>query len=99
MGQAVFDQQIVTVHGLFVGNFVKDHQEKFLSDMAGWIQDGLIKYKEDLWSGLEEAPAAFSAMLKGGNFGKTIVQVGEDPTLDEITRSRRDSDDVLGISQ
>jgi hypothetical protein len=97
-GQAVFDQQNVSVHGLFVGNFVKDHQEKFLADMSGWIQDGLIKYKEDLWRGLEEAPGAFSAMLTGGNFGKTIVQVSEDPTLNEATRRRRDSDNVLGAS-
>ena len=96
LGQPVFDRMNVTVHGLFVGNFVKDHQEAFLADMSGWIQDGLIRYKEDLWQGLENAPDAFSAMLKGGNFGKTLVQVGEDPTLDETTRHRRGSDNVLG---
>jgi len=30
---------------------------------------------------LDQAPAAFSAMLAGRNFGKTIVAVGDDPTL------------------
>ncbi|HIL96622.1 MAG TPA: NADP-dependent oxidoreductase [Pseudomonadales bacterium] len=99
LGQPVFDRLNVTVHGLFVGNFVKDYQEAFLADMSGWIKDGLVRYKEDLWQGLENAPDAFSALLKGGNFSKTLVQVGEDPTLDEATRQHRESDNVLGGSR
>ena len=38
-----------------------------------------VKYKEDIWQGIEKAPEAFDAMLKGENFGKTLVQVTEDP--------------------
>lgn len=83
-GAAVFDRQNVTAHKLFVGNFVEDYQDQFLADMSGWVKDGLVKYKEDIWQGLENAPAAFSAILSGGNFGKTIVQVGEDPTTVNI---------------
>lgn len=79
-GASVFSRQNVKVHKLFVGNFVADHQDRFLADMSGWVADGLVKYKEDIWQGLEKAPEAFSAMLSGGNFGKTIVQVGEDST-------------------
>jgi NADPH-dependent curcumin reductase CurA len=48
--------------------------------MAGWLQAGRIKYKEDLWPGLEQAPDAFRAMLEGRNFGKTLVVVSDDPT-------------------
>jgi len=29
--------------------------------------------------GLENAPAAFIAMLKGGNFGKQVVRIGDEP--------------------
>ena len=32
-----------------------------------------------IWQGIEKAPEAFDAMLKGENFGKTIVQVSADP--------------------
>jgi hypothetical protein len=46
--------------------------------MAGYMNSGLITYKEDRWEGLESAPEAFAAMLTGGNFGKTIVTVSED---------------------
>ena len=67
------------VNGLFVGNFVEDYQSQFLEEMSAWVRDGLVHYKEDIWHGLERAPEAFDAMLKGGNFGKTLVQVSDAP--------------------
>ena len=79
-GAAVFAKRSVAVHDLRVGNFVADYQDRFLSEMAGWLQAGRIKYKEDLWPGLEQAPDAFRAMLEGRNFGKTLVAVSDDPT-------------------
>lgn len=98
-GQSTFDRLNVQAHRLTVGNFARDYQAQFLSDMAGWIQAGKVKYKEDLWPGLEKAPQAFRAMMEGGNFGKTIVAVGDDPTLDDTIQARRASTDVLGITR
>ena len=95
-GAATFAQQDMKVHALAVGNFVADYQDRFLAQMADWIKDGKVKYKEDLWQGLEQTPNAFRAMLEGGNFGKTIVAVGDDPTLNESLRARRASANVLG---
>ena len=69
------------MHRLLVRNYVDEYQERFLREMADWIRDGRVKYREDIWEGLEQAPAAFSAMLAGRNFGKTLVRVSEDPTL------------------
>jgi NADPH-dependent curcumin reductase CurA len=84
--QAVFAKQGVTVHSLAVGNFVKDYEAQFLSEMGAWVKDGLIKYKEDIWQGLENTPTAFSAMLSGGNFGKTMIQVSDDPSANELVK-------------
>jgi NADPH-dependent curcumin reductase CurA len=98
-GQPTFERQNVQAHRLTVGHFVNEHQARFLRDMAGWIREGKIKYKEDLWPGLERAPKAFRAMLEGGNFGKTLVGVGEDPTLDHTIQERRAGIDVLGASR
>lgn len=39
------------------------------------VASGEIKYREDIVEGLENAPAAFTAMLRGGNLGKLIVKV------------------------
>lgn len=77
-GQATFDRQQVQVNGLFVGDFVDQYQDQFLGEMSQYIRDGRVQYREDRWQGLAKAPEAFMAMLKGGNFGKTIVQVGEE---------------------
>ena len=41
-------------------------------------------------------PTRFRAMLQGGNFGKTLVAVGEDPTLNAVLEARRAGDNVFG---
>lgn len=86
-GAAFFERNDVTVHGLFVGNYVASHQDAFLAEMADWLRDGRVKYREHVWEGLDKAPEAFSALLSGGNFGKTLVKVGEDPTIASQTVS------------
>ena len=78
LGETIFSKKNVQVHDLFVGNFVEQYQDEFLSKMADYVSSGRINYKEDRWEGLESAPEAFAALLTGGNFGKTIVSVSED---------------------
>ena len=94
-GQAIFDMRSVAVHDLWVRNFIEQYQDRFLSEMAEWIGDGRVKYREDLWQGLKQAPQAFRAMLEGGNFGKTLVAVGDDPTADESLEAKRAGGNVL----
>ena len=79
-GKPFFERRDVAVHRLFVGNYVGDHQDRFLDRMAAWLKDRRVKYREDIWIGLDQAPAAFRALLLGGNFGKTLVRVADDPT-------------------
>jgi NADPH-dependent curcumin reductase CurA len=70
----------VTVQNLFVGDYVASHHDAMLAELGPAVADGRIKYREDIRQGLEALPTAFAEMLKGGNFGKMLVQVGEDPT-------------------
>ena len=77
-GQQIFDRHNVVVHDLFVGNFVDDYQTQFLAEMSQYVRDGSVKYREDRWAGLDVGFDAFSAMLSGGNFGKTIVVVADE---------------------
>ncbi|MBW8813074.1 MAG: NADP-dependent oxidoreductase [Caulobacterales bacterium] len=71
----------VTVRNLFVGDYVESHHDAFLAEVAPLVASGQVRYREDIREGLETIPAAFAEMLKGGNFGKMLVRVGEDPTL------------------
>ncbi len=70
----------ITVRGFIQNEFVKAHYKDFQRDVAGWIADGSLQYKEDVVDGLENAPEAFFGLLKGKSFGKLLVKVGDDPT-------------------
>jgi NADPH-dependent curcumin reductase CurA len=65
---------------LIKGFIISDHLDRmgdFLRDGTRWVQDGRLKYREDVVSGLDQAPAAFVGLLEGKNFGKMLVKVGE----------------------
>ena len=79
-GRPLFEARGVTVRDLFVGDYVKDHHAEMLAFIAPRFAAGEIRYREDIRQGLETIPAAFAEMLRGGNFGKMLVQVGDDPT-------------------
>ncbi|GKJ61188.1 hypothetical protein LOCUS_36350 [Klebsiella pneumoniae] len=42
------------------------------------MQEGKIKYREQLIDGLDQAPQALIGLLKGENFGKVVIRVAAD---------------------
>ena len=64
------------VRGFIVTDFAAVFGD-FLRDVSQWIKEGRIKYREDVAEGLEIAPAAFIGLLKGKNFGKQLVRIGD----------------------
>lgn len=69
----------LTFRGFIVSDF-NPQLPDFLNDVSGWLLDGKVKYREDVTKGLENAPKRLIGLLKGENFGKTLIQVGDDPT-------------------
>lgn len=67
----------LTVRGFINYEFENDLYPEFLREVSKGIQDGRIRYREDLIDGLERAPEAFIGMLAGRNFGKVLVRVAE----------------------
>ncbi|MER6973390.1 NADP-dependent oxidoreductase [Nocardioides sp. NPDC000445] len=63
------------IRGFIQTEFVRDHEQKFLAEATGWLAEGRLRYREDITEGLENAPAAFNRMLRGQNFGKTVIKV------------------------
>jgi len=57
-------------------SFPKSTYGEFVRDMSKWLQEGKIKYKEQMVDGLENAPAALNDLLLGKSFGKMVVKVG-----------------------
>lgn len=65
------------IEGFLVFEFVDRHAEA-LVQMAEWVQQGKLKYRETIAEGgIKEAPAAFISMLKGGNIGKQLVKIAD----------------------
>jgi NADPH-dependent curcumin reductase CurA len=81
LAEPIFRERGVNVQNLFVGDYVADHHDAFLAEVGPWVANGEIRYREDIREGFETIPKAFAAMLKGENFGKTLVRISEDPTL------------------
>ena len=44
--------------------------------MSKWIDEGKIKWKENIFEGLESAPKAFVSLFKGESVGRTLVKLG-----------------------
>jgi NADPH-dependent curcumin reductase CurA len=64
----------LTVRGFLMRDHL-DRKRAFEREMADWYRAGLLRVREDVVAGLEQAPAAFIGMLEGRNFGKTIVKL------------------------
>lgn len=65
------------IEGFLVSEFADQHAEA-LVEMAEWLRQGKLKYRETIEEGgIESAPAAFISMLKGGNTGKQLVKIAD----------------------
>lgn len=65
----------LTIRGFIQSEFAPEMYEDFLAEATEWLQDGALRYREDIVDGLENAPEAFAGMLQGKNFGKLLVRV------------------------
>ena len=57
----------------FAGRFHEGQQQ-----MAQWIKEGKMKYRETIVDGLEHAPKAFIGLFHGENVGKQLVRVAKE---------------------
>jgi NADPH-dependent curcumin reductase CurA len=67
-------------HRLSLKGFIwSDHPDilrQFNASMSKWINEGKIKWKENIFQGIENAPRAFVSLFKGESFGRTLVKIG-----------------------
>jgi len=63
--------------GLIVFDFEADRQA-FFNLCAPWVRAGKIKYQEDRAIGIENTGAHFEKLMRGQNFGKTLIVLGDE---------------------
>jgi hypothetical protein len=69
---------VVAARATIKGLVVYDHLHRMgeMQKVIGrWIRDGRFKYREEVTDGLEHAPEAFCRLMRGENFGKSLVRV------------------------
>jgi NADPH:quinone reductase len=71
LGQILVRQ--LKVEGFIVTRF-QERWPQGIAQMARWIQEGKIRYREDIVVGFENTPRAFIDMLQGKNTGKMLVK-------------------------
>ena len=64
------------LEGFLVYQFTNRYKEGIVQ-MARWLAEGKLNYREQFTEGLESAPEAFIGMLTGANTGKQLVKVSE----------------------
>ncbi len=65
----------ITMRGFIIFDDYAERYGEFVAAMTPLVNDGKIKFREDVVAGLENAPEAFIGLLHGANFGKLVVQV------------------------
>jgi NADPH-dependent curcumin reductase CurA len=63
------------------GLLVFDYIERFadaLQELTPWVRQGLIRYREDILEGIEQAPGSIAGLYRGENFGKRLIRIAPD---------------------
>jgi len=71
LGQILVKQ--LKVEGFIVTRF-QERWPQGIAQMARWIQEGKLRYREDIVLGFENTSRAFIEMLEGKNTGKMLVK-------------------------
>jgi NADPH-dependent curcumin reductase CurA len=72
---------VVTKRLRIQGYIILDHYNRFpefLAEVAPWVPEGKLQYRETILDGIENTPAAFAGLFRGDNVGKMLVRVGPD---------------------
>ena len=69
--------QRLTVQGFIVTDY-RARTSEAVGALGGWMTQGRLKTKQDVRKGLDTAVDNLKDLLKGGNFGKLIIEVDPD---------------------
>jgi NADPH-dependent curcumin reductase CurA len=72
--------QLLINSALMKGFIVSDYENRFKEgalQLAKWVAEGKIKYKEHFVEGFEKTPQAFLGLFIGENIGKQLVKISE----------------------
>ncbi len=66
------------VEGFIVMDYL-DRTAEAIEKLSGWYAEGYLKYKVDVYDGLETAPRNINRLFDGSHDGKLIIKVSDEP--------------------
>ncbi|MGB5444382.1 MAG: NADP-dependent oxidoreductase [Psychromonas sp.] len=67
----------IKMQGFIIFDDYGHRYNEFAADMITWLQEGKVKYKEQVVEGLDNTVEAFTGLLEGKNFGKLVIKVNQ----------------------
>lgn len=67
----------IRMQGFIIFDDYGDRYSEFAHEMSQWLSQGKIHYREQIISGLDNAPQTFIGLLEGKNFGKVVIEVNQ----------------------
>jgi hypothetical protein len=61
----------------FLATDYLDRMDAIIRELAGYVSDGRLRYREEIAPALSDAPSALERLLTGQNTGKSLVRVAE----------------------
>lgn len=65
------------IEGFIIFDEYPRHYARFLQEVTPLVENGTLRVREHVLDGLEAAPEGLIELLRGGNFGKVVVKVGD----------------------
>ncbi len=60
------------------GFLVLDYAARYpeaLQTLSQWVRAGLIRYREDILDGIEQAPGSIAGLYRGENLGERLIRI------------------------
>lgn len=67
----------IKMQGFIIFDDYAHRYNEFATQMADWLAQGKIQYKEQVVEGFENTPQAFIGLLQGKNFGKLVIKTNQ----------------------
>jgi NADPH-dependent curcumin reductase CurA len=86
MGPRIQSQLLINsalMKGFIVSDYAKQFKEGIV-ELSKWVQEGKIKYTENIVEGFDNTIDAFLGLFTGENLGKQIVKVAERSVFERI---------------
>lgn len=66
------------MQGILIFDYAARYEEG-RAELARWVREGRLHYREDILEGIDKAPDAIAGLYRGENLGKRLIRIADAP--------------------